>query len=180
MVFIFPMIKNAQEAKRMIDATLYPPYGTRGFGPHNATAYGFYDTSKYISETVDNMCRFIQIEHIDAVNDLDEIIKNEYIDGYIFGPYDLSGSINELGNVFGNNTTELIKKTMKTLKENGKYSGVSTGDVSEKVLSHWHNMGVDMISAGWYFGFIQKSALDNRITLEKIHKNNFSDSDRKI
>ena len=44
---------------------------------------------------------------------LDEIMKNQYIDGYIIGANDLSGSINELCNVFGENTTSLIKTAIK-------------------------------------------------------------------
>jgi len=167
---IFPMIRSAEQAKKRIDSTLYPPYGTRGFGPMNAIGYGFKDVNEYIKNTCDSMCRFIQIEHVDAVNSLDEIIKNPYIDGYIIGANDLSGSIGELGNVFGKNTTELIKKTVKTLKENDKYVAISTGDTSDETLSYWHSMGMDMISAGADFDFLQQAALKNRINLERIHK----------
>lgn len=168
---IFPMIRSVEQAKEMVDSTLYPPYGTRGFGPKNAIDYGFKDVKEYVKNTCDNMCRFIQIEHIDAVESLDEIVKNQHIDGYIFGPNDLSGSIGELGNVFGENTTNLIRKSVEILKKNDKYVGLSTGDTSEEVLSHWHNMGIDMISAGSDIGFLKESAKNTRLTLEKVHKN---------
>ena len=167
---IFPMVKSAEEANKLIASTLYPPYGTRGFGPMNAVGYGFNSIEEYIANTCDNMCRFIQIEHVDAVNALNEIIKNQYIDGYIFGANDLSGSIGELGKVFSENTTSLIKKSITTLKENDKFIGISTGDTSEKTLSYWHDMGMDMISAGADFDFLQQSALKTRKVLEKTHK----------
>ena len=35
----------------------------------------------------------VQIEHIDAVNNLESILSVDGIDGYIIGPYDLSGSM---------------------------------------------------------------------------------------
>ena len=70
------------------------------------------------------MCRFIQIEHVDAVRNLDEIMKNEFIDGYIIGANDLSGSINELGNALGENTTALVKEAIAKLK-----ATVESGDV---------------------------------------------------
>ena len=80
---IFPMVKSAEEADRLLSYTLYPPHGVRGFGPMNAVKFGFDDVGDYVANHHKTMCRFIQIEHIDAVNNLDELIKNEYIDGYI-------------------------------------------------------------------------------------------------
>lgn len=166
---IFPMVKTAEQAKKLVDYTLYPPYGNRGFGPMNAVGFGFEDILKYVGDK-DNVCRFIQIEHIDAVNNLEEIIKNEYIDGYIFGPNDLSGSINELCNVFGENTTELIEKGISVLKKSGKYVGLSTGNTSVDVIKYWRDKGLDMLSVGSDFGMLRQTALENRKNLEKIMK----------
>ena len=75
---IFPMVKTAEQAKKLIESTLYPPYGTRGFGPMNAVGFGFDDVKTYVNNTKDNLCRFIQIEHKDAIDNLEEIIKNEF------------------------------------------------------------------------------------------------------
>jgi len=167
---IFPMIRSAEQAGERIASTLYPPHGNRGFGPMHAIRYGLEDVSAYISNDVDNLCRFIQIEHIDAVNDLDEILKNEFIDGFIFGPNDLSGSINQLCNVYGEDTTALIRGCVEKMKAAGRYCGVSTGDISDFCFSHWHGMGIDMISAGSDYGFILEGALRNRRRLEAFHK----------
>lgn len=165
---IFPMVKTAEQANRLIAATLYPPYGNRGFGPMNAVAFGFEDTMEYVQNTRDHLCRFIQIEHIDAVTHLEEIVKNEYIDGYIFGPNDLSGSIGELGRVFDENTTALIEKSVSILQKAGKYIGLSTGDTSEEVLRYWRNKGIHMLSAAADFGMLQEAALSNRKRLERV------------
>jgi 2-dehydro-3-deoxyglucarate aldolase/4-hydroxy-2-oxoheptanedioate aldolase len=167
---IFPMIRSAEQANKLIAATLYPPYGNRGFGPMGAVDFGFNDAKEYTHDTVDHLCRFIQIEHIDAVNDLEEIIKNEYIDGYIFGPNDLSGSINEICEVFEENTTELIKRAVSVLKKADKYIGLSTGDTSENVIKYWNSMGVDMISASSDFAILQAGFLENRKKLESVCK----------
>ena len=167
---IFPMIRSRKEADEQVARTLYPPYGTRGFGPMNAISFGYDDVNAYIRNTCDNMCRFIQIEHIDAVENLEEIMDNEYIDGYIFGPNDLSGSINQLGQVYDPDTTELIARSISMMKTKGKYIGLSTGETTDKVLKHWHDMGVDMLSAGADFGFLQEAALQNRKNMERIHK----------
>ena len=167
---IFPMIHTPEQAAARVSSTLYPPYGTRGFGPMHAVHYGFKDTAAYIANTVDELCRFVQIEHTDAVNCLDELLKNEYIDCFVFGPCDLSGSINQLGDVYGEDNTALIRQCVAKIKAAGRYCGVSTGDVSDFSLNHWHDMGMDMISAGSDYGYIQEGALKNRIRLERMHK----------
>ncbi|MBO7148558.1 MAG: aldolase [Clostridia bacterium] len=167
---IFPMVRTADEANRLLSYTLYPPHGRRGFGPMNAVGYGAFDVLDYVKTNHEKMCRFIQIEHVDAVKNLDEIMKNEFIDGYIIGANDLSGSINELCNVFGENTTALITETITKLKANGKYVGLSTGDLSEVTFKHWSDMGVDMLSAGADFDFLTAGMKKNKESLQRIMK----------
>ena len=167
---IFPMVKSAEEANRMVGFSLYPPHGNRGFGPLNAVNFGIEDMRTYAENSVDGMCRFIQIEHKDAVADLDKIMENEFIDGYIFGPCDLSGSINELLDVYGEHTAALMQETVAKLKAAGKCIGLSTGDYSDGSLEHWRDMGINMISAGADFDFIRDGAIRNRKNMEKIIK----------
>ncbi len=168
---IFPMVRTLEESNRVIASTLYPPYGDRGFGPMGAIDYGLKDVVEYIDNNHNELCRFIQIEHQDAIDNLDEIMKNEFIDGYIFGPNDLSGSHNILGRPFDDKITEIMKDTIKRLHDNGKYVGIASGGYSEEVLKHWESFCPDMLSAGADFDFIRDAARQNRINLERIHKN---------
>jgi 2-dehydro-3-deoxyglucarate aldolase/4-hydroxy-2-oxoheptanedioate aldolase len=108
-------------------STLYPPLGNRGCGPLLAVLYGETPIKEYIDDQLNNLCRFIQIESITAVKNLPEIIKNPYIDGYIFGPFDMSGTIGRLSNVYCDENMSLIKESVKLLKENGKYIGGTGG-----------------------------------------------------
>ena len=61
---------------------------------------------------------------------------------------------------------ELIDK----LHEKGKYVGIASGGYSEEVIKHWNSFGVEMLSAGADFDFIRDGAINNRKSLEKIHK----------
>lgn len=167
---IFPMIKTAEEANRLIEATLYPPFGTRGFGPMNANNYGFKNAMNYCRESNRNLCRFIQLENKEAIENLEQIIQNPYIDGYIFGPNDLSGSYNMLGDVFSEKITDIITDAIDFLHKNKKYVGIASGGYSEEILRHWSDLGADMLIGGADFDFLRDSALKNRKNLEKIHK----------
>lgn len=167
---IFPMVRSKEEADRVIASTLYPPHGDRGFGPMNAIDYGLKNVSEFIKSNREELCRFIQIEHKDTVEALDEIMKNEYIDGYVLGPNDLSGSYGMLGNVFCDEMTAVIKGVVDKLHENGKYAAIASGGYSEEVINHWSSFGAEMLSAGADFDFIRDGAVNNRKNLEKIHK----------
>lgn len=163
---IFPMMRTAEEVRNAIEMTLYPPLGTRGFGPMRAIRYGATDSKEYTDHESLELCRFIQIEHIDCIDNLEEIVKIPYIDGFIFGPNDLSGSMGELGRVFDANTTEQIKRALKILKANGKYVGLATGDMRPQILKYWSDMGVDMLTSGADWNFIYEKG---KQTLETLH-----------
>ena len=167
---IFPMMRTADEIRDMIAATLYPPIGTRGFGPMRAIRYGATDMTEYTeSESLDT-CRFIQIEHIDCIENLEEIVKIPYIDGFIFGPNDLSGSIGELGRVFDTNTTEQILKALKILKSSGKYVGLATGDMRPQTITYWSDLGIDMLTVGADWNFVYEKAKQTSEDMNRYHK----------
>ncbi len=167
---IFPMVNTPEEADRAMKSCLYPPEGNRGFGPIRAAKYGLEDADQFIKRNNKELCRFIQIETVTAVKNLPEIVKNPYIDGYFFGPCDLSGSIGELNRVFEPNTSKLIDEAIAILKEAGKPIGVSTGTHDPEVLKYWRDKGITIISACGDFTYILNGARDNLDNLRKILK----------
>ena len=165
---IFPMIKNAAEAAEMINYTLYPPIGNRGYGPRRAVRYGLDDDPEYIKNGYTKTCRFIQIEQESAVDDLENIVKNNpYIDGYIFGLMDLSGSIGELGNCLGENNLKLVKRTIDVMNKYNKTIGISMTPNDEELMRTYFDMGINMISSGADFDHIVKGA---KTTFENAKK----------
>jgi 2-dehydro-3-deoxyglucarate aldolase/4-hydroxy-2-oxoheptanedioate aldolase len=150
--------------------TLYPPYGSRGFGPMRAIKYGAADVKEYTSKKSMETLRFVQIEHIDFIDNLEEIVKIPFIDGFIFGPNDLSGSLSILGDVFDDKVTAAINRAIKILRDSGKYIGLAVG-MSDDVLKYWSQFDVDMITAGadWNFIFEHSKLIFER--LNRYHKN---------
>ena len=145
---IFPMVRSVEQAKELIGATFYPPRGHRGFGPRDAVQFGLADVSEYIEKGSLEMCRFIQIEHKDAVEHIEELAEIDGIDGYIFGPFDLSGSVGRLGYPYEQPTAEVMKRATEILRKNGKYVGVSMGDFHAETARYFSDMGISMISLG--------------------------------
>lgn len=95
---IVPMVKTAEDARRAVEALYYPPRGRRGVGLARAQKYGagtgFADYRK--AHETGTVC-IVQIENIDAVNNLESILSIEGVDGWFLGPYDLSASMGLAG-----------------------------------------------------------------------------------
>jgi len=89
---IVPMIKTAEEARKAVRAVHYPPLGDRSVGLARAQKYGV-GFENYFDWQRDSAMVIVQIEHIEAVNNIQEIFSVEGISGYLIGPYDLSASM---------------------------------------------------------------------------------------
>ncbi|MDR3249020.1 MAG: 4-hydroxy-3-methylbut-2-en-1-yl diphosphate synthase [Treponema sp.] len=167
---IFPMIDTPHMARDAMAYSMYPPRGIRGFGAARAWDYGTMGMDAYLSTIDDTLCRFIQIEHKEAVDNLDEILKVPYVDGYIIGPMDLSGSIGELGNILGENTLRLVKSIVDKVKAAGKAVGISVGDTAPERLKPWADLGIQFISAGGDVSFIKDGSVNLLNTLRQAYK----------
>ena len=94
---IVPMVNSAAEAQMAVESTKYPPFGKRGVGLARAQSYGF-NFESYRDISSKEVKLIVQIEHIDAISELDAILQTKGIDGTFIGPYDLSGSMGKPGN----------------------------------------------------------------------------------
>ena len=89
---IVPMINSAEEAQKAVSAVKYPPVGSRGVGLARAQRYGT-GFESYMEWNREKSIVIVQIEHILGVENFDAIFSVEGVDGFIAGPYDLSGSL---------------------------------------------------------------------------------------
>lgn len=89
---IAPLVMNRQDAELLIKATKYPPMGNRGVGFCRANQYGA-NLETNVKSANEEIFVAVQIEHIDAVECIDDILEVEGIDAVFVGPYDLSASM---------------------------------------------------------------------------------------
>jgi len=88
---IVPMIESAKQLNMVRDACCWPPVGTRGVGFSRANLFG-----KHFDEYSDEAQRpllIAMIEHINAVEQLPDILNVDGLDAILIGPYDLSASM---------------------------------------------------------------------------------------
>jgi 2-dehydro-3-deoxyglucarate aldolase len=89
---IVPMVNSADEARQAVSSVRYPPKGQRGVGLARAQGYGS-AFEEYIRWLNEEAVVIVQVEHIKAVENLEGILAVDGVDGFIVGPYDLSGSL---------------------------------------------------------------------------------------
>lgn len=154
---IFPYIRTVDDARRAVELCEYPPKGIRGYGPLRALDYGAIPQIDFVDREYRKMWRIIQIEHIDAVNNLEAICDVEGIDAFIVGPNDLSGSVGHIGRVTHPDMMPIYDRLSAILRERGKLFGVSMGYVPE-VLEQWIARGARMLFCGHDVAYVQEGA----------------------
>ena len=83
---ICPMVSTAEDARRFADACRYPPRGRRSFGPARGLLYGGPD---YFGHADDEVVALAMIETVEGLENLDEIVATDGLDGVYVGPNDL-------------------------------------------------------------------------------------------
>jgi 2-dehydro-3-deoxyglucarate aldolase len=120
---IVPMVNSREDAEKAVQSLYYPPVGQRGVGLARAQGYGtsFLAYQKWLK---DEAVIIVMIEHIDAVNNLEEILTVPGVDGFIIGPYDLSTSMGIPGDFEDPRMVEAIEKIRTISSALGKTGGL--------------------------------------------------------
>jgi len=154
---IFPFIMNVEEAKKAVEACKYPPKGKRGFGPKRANDYGLMNVDDYLKVADSSTWVILQIEHINAVKQLDKILSMDGVDTIVVGPNDLSASVGLLGKTNHPEVKKLIDEIATIAKELKKPFGTSIG-YNLRDIKYWIGKGVSWIAVGTDMGHIISSA----------------------
>ena len=93
----FPMICSRADAEKAVRSVRYPPKGDRLWGPFHAPFRWGVSMPDYMATADDDMICMITIEHVEAVERIDEIMATPGIDLAVIGPGDLATSINKRG-----------------------------------------------------------------------------------
>ena len=120
---IVPMVNSEREAQAAVNAVKYPPIGQRSFGLARAQKYGR-GFDEYLQWQEENSVVVVQIEHIDAVNNLENILSVPGVDGYFVGPYDLTGSLGVPGEFEHPKYTQAMEHIQQVGRSIGKPGGL--------------------------------------------------------
>ena len=166
---IFPYVRTANEAKLAAAACTYPLDGVRGYGPMRAANFGAISQKEYITDTYRHCRRVIQIEHVDAVHNLEEIAQVEGIDAFIIGLNDLSASVGHLGEFRHPDVFPMYAQIADILRKYRKPFGVSIA-YDEELIAYWKQLGATIFFAGCDAGYVFEGSQSMRRNLNNLLK----------
>lgn len=160
---IVPMVNSAQAAKAAVDACRYPPLGNRSIGTGRASGYGL-NIKEYLKNANEQLSVILQIEHIDAVNNINAIVTTTGIDAYFLGPFDLSASLGQMGNIDHPDVINCINIVQKACNKHNKPLGIYAANTQQAKI--YIEMGFSFICVGQDSIFLQQAALKTLAELQ--------------
>jgi len=110
---IVPMVNTREQTAEVVSQARYAPQGSRGVGLARAHGYGL-SFKDYVESANDEVAVIVQAEHIDAVENIEQIVQVEGIDAIQLGPYDLSASMGKMGQVDDPEVVQAIDHVIQT------------------------------------------------------------------
>ncbi|WP_413738427.1 2-dehydro-3-deoxyglucarate aldolase [Sodalis sp. RH21] len=151
--FLIPMIESRAEAIKAVAATRYPPQGMRGVAV-SQRSNGFGTVANYQQIINDNISVLVQIESKQGVENIEEILAVEGVDGVFIGPSDLSASLGYLGQPGHPHVRETIDYIIGMANKYGKPLGTIAFEESE--IRGYINKGFKFIAVGSDQGIFRK------------------------
>lgn len=121
--FLIPFVESADEARRAVSATRYPPQGIRGVSvSQRSNRYGtVVDYFKLVNEQI---CVMVQIESRAGIAATREIAALDGVDCIFVGPSDLAAGLGHLGNAGHPDVQAAIAAVFADAKASGKPIGI--------------------------------------------------------
>ena len=151
MLFRSPCVKTVGEVEKIVEYGKYAPLGARGVGATAGSGYWYEDYAQHGLEhyfTVSNRETMLlpQCETAECLDNIEEIVKVEGIDGVFVGPFDLSTALGKPGDFGDPVVKDAIAHVQKVCKSAGKFSFLFAGTI-EKARAGFA-MGYDSITYG--------------------------------
>jgi len=144
---IAPLVRTVEDVRLAVAACRYPPEGNRGFGPRRPIQYGRTGDADYCRRANEEIITIVQIEHIDAVNAIDEIVKVPGLTAMVVGSNDLAGSMGHMGNPQHSEVQAAIETAVTAARQAGVFAGIGLADDPEALMA-WVNKGVQWVQVG--------------------------------
>jgi 4-hydroxy-2-oxoheptanedioate aldolase len=130
---MMPGTQTIPDLEKLVEACKYPPLGNRGLGPVRAADYlaGKMNQAQYVAFANEHTLLLPQVEDLVCVNNLEELVKVEGIDGFIIGPRDLAMSMGFYDGPNHGEVKKVIDEVFKIVLGAGKLIGTVAGNAEQ-------------------------------------------------
>jgi 4-hydroxy-2-oxoheptanedioate aldolase len=163
--FLVPWVQSAEEARRAVAATRYPPHGVRGVAATTrANQYGRIKNDP--APIHEELCVVVQIETRAALDHLEAIAAVDGVDGLFIGPSDLAADFGHVGQNAHPDVRAAIDRAIARIRATGRFAGILAP--AEADARHWLELGCLMVAVGSDVGVLarQTEALAARFKVQ--------------
>ncbi|MFQ5997465.1 MAG: HpcH/HpaI aldolase/citrate lyase family protein [Dehalococcoidales bacterium] len=127
---LMPMLYNKADVESVVRSVKYRPEGRRGLAGVRANGWGIpAPLSEYVVEANRELLTMVQIETMEAVENLEDFLTIPEIDVVFVGPTDLSAAMGYPGQVKHPEVQEMVDKLVKKIRAAGKAAGTVAYDI---------------------------------------------------
>ena len=159
---MIPQVNTAEEAERAVRYARYAPEGNRGISPYWAMLAGL-DFNHVVRTANDETVVVLQVESLEAYENLDEIMQVPGIDVLFVGPTDLSATLGVITQTDSKEVQDIMREVPKRIEGSGIMAGTTlddVGDIQQKI-----DWGYRYINVGTPMGYGMRALEENLDTL---------------
>lgn len=154
--FLIPFVESAEQAKRAVAATRYPPEGTRGVGTaHRSNKFGF--NRDYFDTINQDICVTVQIESKAGVEAAAEIAAVDGVDALFIGPSDLSAAYGAMLQPNQPVVQAAMRQVLAGAQRHGKACGILAPVEAE--ARRYLEWGMTFVAVGGDTGLLRQAAV---------------------
>lgn len=140
-----PNVKNAEEARAIVDAVKYAPLGKRGVGLGGGlTGYRTVTPAEFLTYSNENTTIICQIESVEGVENIEAICATPGVDVVWVGHFDLTQSMGITAQFHDERFLDALRRVTRVAKVHGIGAGIQPGSVAQ--AREWMDLGFDVIS----------------------------------
>ncbi len=145
---IVPWVSSRADAELVVEAVKYHPRGSRGLAFVRAGGYGQFCTlPEYIKWANRELLITVQVETVEAVDNLPDIVAVDEIDVVFIGPSDLSHSYGAPGNLEHPCVQKALNRIVDVVTSSDKALGIMVSNAT--AAQEWRDRGARFIAIGF-------------------------------
>jgi 2-keto-3-deoxy-L-rhamnonate aldolase RhmA len=166
---LIQMVETPDQVRALIKDVKYPPIGKRTYGVNRAQAYGF-DFDEYIANWNETSTFMLQVESVEGVNNIEQLLAFDEVDGVMVGPLDIAGSLGVPGQTSHPLVIEASLTVIAACEQHGKSCGTQVAEANPASVKELFDLGYNYAILGSDLFVLSKWALQMQGIMNSMRK----------
>jgi 4-hydroxy-2-oxoheptanedioate aldolase len=153
---VYPQVNSREDAAAAARAARYPPAGERAWGPFYAPARLGLSIPEYLRAANDMVVTIVLVEHLQAIDGIEEIVTVDGIDAAVIGTHDLAVSMGRPGQLDHPDVLRAIERAEQAILNSPVTLGGNA--FSPEQARQMADRGYQLLALGFDWSLLQRGA----------------------